>query len=71
MIFSKRNKFAKQAEEWCNNYYVPLSPLNIVTALDAIGLIVDAKELDAALAEIARLREQLAEAREMQSERDT
>lgn len=37
LIFSARCRLAEQAEKWCEENNAPISPFNIVTALDSMG----------------------------------
>jgi len=39
MIFSKRNEISKKVEQWCMEHNAPLLPINIITALDSMGLM--------------------------------
>lgn len=41
MIFSRRNKISKDVEEWCKERRVPATGVNVITALDSLGLLVD------------------------------
>jgi len=44
MLFSRRHFAAESAVAWCRENAVPISPLNIVTALDQAGLLREAPE---------------------------
>lgn len=39
ILFSKRKELAERAVEWCKENNVPIVPLNIVGALNAIGAL--------------------------------
>ena len=44
MRFSRRLELGKQAEAWCRENSVPMSPFNIVTALDIFDVLNERDE---------------------------
>lgn len=41
MIFSKRQELSIRVTKWCDSNGVELSPLNVITTLDALGFLKD------------------------------
>lgn len=39
MLFSERKKISDLAEQWCRDKGIPVNVFNVVTALDALGLL--------------------------------